>query len=259
MKSFIIAFLFLVKITGIIAQAPTPELRKASDHSMQYYISLPRGWTADRKWPVVIAVEAAEKQFKQNAERFIAERKDMPFIIVVPINTTNGQQGHKDPAVYPYSKAVWDTIDKISICTFDIDGLQSIIKDLKANYAAADKVFITGFEAGTHLVWAMIFQHPELLYAAAPVAGNYRSRCMENNTFSNHDSRRKLPIKNFTGADDEGFGSKGNVYYQYLEAKNMAIAHGYQNISEIEVTGKGHEPLPANVLEYFYNVWKSFK
>src|SRR5678810_57425 len=180
MKSTTIVFLFLVKIIVVSAQVPTPELKKASGHSMQYYISLPKGWTRNTKWPVVIAVEAAEKQFKQNAERFIAKRKDMPFIIVVPINTTNGQQGYKDSTIYPYSKAVWDTIDKFSICKFDIDGLQSIIKDLKANYAAADKVFITGFEAGTHLVWAMIFQHPELLYAAAPVAGNYRSRCMEN-------------------------------------------------------------------------------
>ena len=259
MKNIIITFLFLVKIIVVSAQVPTPELKKASGHSMQYYISLPKGWTRNTKWPVVIAVEAAEKQFKQNAERFIAKRKDMPFIIVVPINTTNGQQGYKDSTIYPYSKAVWDTIDKFSICKFDIDGLQSIIKDLKANYAAADKVFITGFEAGTHLVWAMIFQHPELLYAAAPVAGNYRSRCMENNSFSTHDSRRQLPIKNFTGADDDGFGSKGKVYYQYLEAKSLAIAHGYQNISETEVTGKGHEPLPGNVLDYFYTIWKSFK
>jgi predicted peptidase len=258
MRSIIIAILLFLKVTGIYAQSTRLELKKASGHPMQYYISLPNGWTANKKWPVVIAVEAAEKEFKKNAERFIAERKDMPFIIVVPINTTNGQQGYKDSTIYPYSKAVWDTIDKVSICKFDIDGLQSIVKDLKANYAAADKVFITGFEAGTHLVWAMIFQHPELLYAAAPVAGNFRSRCMENSNFSTHDSRMQLPIKNFTGVDDDGFGIKGKVYYQYLEAKNLAIAHGYKNISETVVAGKGHEPLPENVLDYFYTIWKSF-
>ncbi len=258
MKNTIILLLIIAKITAY-GQAPTLALKKASDHAMQYYISLPKGWAANKKWPVVIAIEAAEKQFKQNAERFTAARKDMPFIIVVPFNTTNGQQGHKDSTIYPYSKAVWDTIDKVSICKFDMDGLQSIIKDLKARYAAADKIFITGFEAGTHLVWAMIFQHPELLYAAAPIAGNYRSRCMENNQFSTHNSRLRLPIKNFTGADDKGFGVNGTVYSQYLEAKNLAIAHGYQNISETEVAGSGHVPLTENVLEYFYSVWKSIK
>src|SRR4030095_8711555 len=116
-----------------------------------------------------------------------------------------GQRGHKDPSVYPYSSAVWDTIDKISICKFDIDGLQGIINDVKKDFSGSDKVFITGFEAGTHLVWAMIFQHPELLYAAAPVAGNYRGRCMESNTFSENGSSIQLPIKNFTGSEDSDF------------------------------------------------------
>jgi predicted peptidase len=255
----VISLLFLVKTTGSCGQTPTPELIKASDHPIQYYISLPNGWTANSKWPVVIAVEAADKQFKQNAERFMVARKNMPFIIVAPFITTNGQQGHKDSTIYPYSKAVWDTIDKVSICKFDMDGLQSIIRDVKTNYSGTDKIFITGFEAGTHLVWAMIFQHPELLYAAAPVAGNYRSRCMENNTFSGHQSRLQLPIKNFTGADDEGFGVKGKVYYQYLEAKNLAIAHGYKNISETEVANKTHVPLPDEVLNYFFTIWQTIK
>ena len=260
MKNIIvITTLLIIKVGAAYCQTETPELKKASDHPIQYYISLPHGWKANAKWPVVIAVEAAEKQFKQNAERFMAERNDMPFIIIVPINTTNGQQGYKDSTIYPYSKAVWDTIDKVSICKFDIDGLQSIIRDLKKYYAGSDKVFITGFEAGTHLVWAMIFQHPELLYAAAPEAGNFRNRCLENNIFSTHESRLRLPIKNFTGDNDQGFGKKGNIYYQYLEAKNLAITHGYQNISETEVVGKGHEPLPKNVLEYFFAVWKSIK
>ena len=257
MKKSLITLSLIIKITTI--QAQVPEIKKANDHPMQYYISLPNGWTANKKWPVVFAVEAADKQFKQNAERFIAARKNMPFIIVVPINTTNGQQGHRDPAIYPYSKAVWDTIDKVSTCKFDLDGLQSIIKDLKAKYAAADKVFITGFEAGTHLVWAMIFQHPELLYAAAPVAGNFRNRCLDQNTFSNHESRILLPVKNFTGANDKDFGVAGTIYYQYIEAKKLSIAHGYKNISEMEVAGKGHEPLPAEVLEYFYTVWQNIQ
>jgi len=258
-KIFILAFLFLLTITFLSGQVSKLELKKATDHPMQYYISLPDSWSPGKKWPVVIAVEAAEKQFKQNAERFIAQRKNMPFIIVVPINTTNGQQGHKDPTIYPYSKAVWDTIDKISICKFDIDGLQSIVKDVKTNFSGSDKVFITGFEAGTHLVWAMIFQHPELLYAAAPVAGNYRNRCMENDQFSKHDSRLQLPIKNFTGVDDKDFGVNGRIYAQYLEAKNLAIAHGYKNISEMEVAGRGHEPLPKEVFDYFYSIWKGNK
>ncbi|MER3498551.1 MAG: hypothetical protein C4308_07910 [Chitinophagaceae bacterium] len=124
---------------------------------MQYYLSLPNNWLPAKKWPVMIVIEQAEKQFKKDAEQFIAARKYLPFIIVEPFITTNGGQGHRDTSIYPYSKAVWDEIDKVSICKFDMDGLQSIIKDVKKNYAGTDKIFITGFEAGTHLVWAFIF------------------------------------------------------------------------------------------------------
>lgn len=257
-KTFFL-FLCLISITKLYAQSSNLQLKKANDHPIQYYISLPNNWSSKTKWPVVIVLSDAEKQFKKDAEQFISARKDLPFIIVTPFITTNGTQGHRDPAIYPYSKSVWDTIDKISICEFDIDGLQSILKDVKKNYSGSDKAFVTGFEAGTHLVWAMIFQHPELLYAAAPVAGNYRSRCMENNSFSNDASRVQLPIKNFTGSDDQDFGKNGRIYGQYLEAKNLALSHGYKNISETEVHGKGHVPLPENVLDYFNTVWKSIK
>ena len=251
--------LSLLILTNGYSQPGTLALKKANTHPIQYYFSLPAGWSPKEKWPVVIVTEEAAKQFKQNAERFMNARKTMPFIIVAPLVTTNGQQGYRDSAVYPYSKSVWDTIDKLSICKFDIDGLQSIIKDVKENYSGSEKVFITGFEAGTHLVWAMVFQHPELLYAAAPVGGNFRNRCLENHSFSEDGSRIKLPIKNFTGSDDEGFGLNGRFSDQYRQAKNLAIEHGYQNISETQVPGKAHVPLPENVLEYFYGVWTTLK
>lgn len=253
------AILSLFTTISIHGQRATLELKKASAHPIQYYISLPANWSSKSMFPVVIVLEDAHKEFKKNAERFIAARKDMPFIIVAPFITTNGQQGHKDSTIYPYSKSVWDSIDKISVCKFDMDGLQNIIKDVRTTYSGSEKVFITGFEAGTHLVWAMIFHHPESLYAAAPVAGNYRGRCMESNTFSENGSSIQLPIKNFTGSEDKDFGTDGRIYNQYLEAKNLALLHGYKNISETEVVGKSHVPLPDEVLKYFDDVWKRVK
>jgi len=235
-------FACLLSFNRLYSQTSALQLKKASDHPIQYYISLPDNWSSKTRWPVLIELTDAEKQFKKDAEEFVNARKDLPFIVVVPFITTNGNQGHRDSTIYPYKKMVWDSIDKISTCRFDIEGLQSIIKDVKKKYSGADKVFITGFEAGTHLLWAMVFQHPELLYAAAPVAGNYRSRCVENNSFSNDASRMELPIRNFTGSEDKGFGLNGSVYYQYTEAKNLALSHGYKNISETEVQGKGMFP-----------------
>ena len=248
-----------VASTALYSQSSDLQLMKATNHPIQYLISLPAGWSAKSKWPIVIIASDAEKQFRRDAEQFFTARKSLPFIIVTPFITTNGSQGHGDPSIYPYSKTVWDTIDKLSICNFDLDGLQSIVHDVQKTYSGSDKAFITGFEAGAHLVWAIAFQHPELLYAAAPVAGNYRSRCMETNAFSNDPSRSQLPIRSFTGSEDEDFGVKGKNYGQYLDAKRVAIAHGYKNISEIEVQGKGRVLLPGEVLAYFNTVWKSIK
>lgn len=252
---FMICFFACIRLN---AQS-TPVLKKAINHPVQYYISLPNNWSAKAKWPVVVVLEEAAKEFRKNAERFIAARKDMPFIIVAPFITTNGNYGLRDSSIYPYSKAVWDTIDKISTCKFDIDGLQHIIADVKKNYSGTDQFFLTGFEAGTHLLWAMVFQHPEMLYAAAPVAGNYRSRCVENTQVSQDLSKIQLPIRNFIGSQDEGFGKKGQLYGQYLEARNFAFSHGYKNISETEIPGKGHEPLPDEVMNYFYSLWQEVK
>jgi predicted peptidase len=254
--TFMIIITLLIAPAIVCGQSSNLELKKTSDHPMQYYISLPANWSSKTKWPVVIAIEEAEKQFKKNEERFIGARKDMPFIIIVPFITTNGQQGHRDSTIYPYSRSVWDTIDRVSICKFDIDGLNSIMKDVQKYYSGSDKFFITGFEAGTHLVWATVFQHPEWLYAAAPVAGNFRGRCMENNSFSKNESRIQLPIKNFTASNDEIFKKNGSLYSQYLEAKNLALSHGYKNISETEIANKGHVPLPDEVMEYFFSLWK---
>ena len=91
----------------------------ATGHPMQYWISLPTGWHPGGSWPVMVALEAAEKQYQANAERFVKARGNRPFIIVVPYIVTNGNQGLRDPEIFPYSPATWDTIDRVTGCRFD--------------------------------------------------------------------------------------------------------------------------------------------
>ncbi len=231
------------------------QLNKAEGHLMRYYVSLPQGWTPDMKWPVVVVAEAAEKQYKASAERFVRARGSKPFIIVAPVTTTNGRQGYRDPEVYPYTSSEWDAIDKMGICSFDMDGVEQIVRDVQKKYNGTDKFFVTGFEAGTHLVWAMVFKHPEELFAACPVAGNYRSRCLEDGKFSDHPSRVRLPIQAFYGSQDTLCAPGGKIYYQWEDAKKEALAHGYRNINERVIHGKGHVPLPDEILNYFSEVW----
>ena len=232
-------------------------LKTAGGHPMQYYVALPAHWTPDRQWPIVVVAEAADKEFKLNAERFAEARGELPFIIVAPINVTNGSQGQGDPKVFPYSRATWDAIAKDGVCKFDLDGLEQVIREVKRDYRGEDKVYLTGFEAGTHLVWAEVFRHPEWLAAAAPVAGNYRGRCMEDGAFSAHPARAALPLRALSGGEDTLWGQGGGNYAQWLDAKKLAQDHGYANFSETIVAGKGHVPLPREVLDWFFSVWSA--
>src|SRR5260370_32180509 len=78
MPRLLIAFAYLFT-------ASADEFRTASGHPMQYYVSLPQGWTAARKWPVVVVIESANRQFQQTLGAFAKARKDMPFILVAPM------------------------------------------------------------------------------------------------------------------------------------------------------------------------------
>jgi poly(3-hydroxybutyrate) depolymerase len=218
---------------------------------MQFWISLPKGWHPGGSWPVVVALEAAEKQYQANAERFMKARGDRPFIVVVPYIVTNGNQGLRDPEIFPYTLETWDTIDRITGCRFDAEGLAQVLADVQRLYQGRDRCYLTGFEAGTHLLWAYTFQHPEQLAAVAPVAGNYRGRCVTAEIFSGHAARATLPIRCFTGSLDHGFGPGGPIYAQYLEAAAVARNHGFLALSEQAVPGKDHVPLPAEVLAWF--------
>lgn len=231
------------------------QLKTANGHLMQYYVSLPDGWNAEKKWPVVVIAEAAEKEYKINAERFIRARGTKPFILVAPITTTNGRQGYRSPEVYPYSNSTWDAIDQQGICYFDMSGIEQIVKDIQKNYNGSDKFFLTGFEAGAHIVWAFVFKHPEELYAACPVGGNYIGRCMEDKKYSEHPSRAQLPVKALHGALDTVWVPGGRLYYQFENAKKEAAEHGFKNITEQFVPNKAHEPLPEEILGFFMEVW----
>jgi dienelactone hydrolase len=251
-------FSFMTGYQTAAQKTPALELRTCKDHRMQYYVSLPENWSKDKRWPVVVAVEDASKQFKQNTLRFAEARGSLPFIIVVPVNVTLGNQGMKDPAIYPYTTDTWNYIDKVGTCNFDLEGFRNIIRDVRENFSGEEKVFMTGFEAGAHLTWAITFQHPELLRAAVIVAGNYRGRCMENSSsFSNDPSRIDLPVTSFTGSLDT-LATRGGVFYkQWQEARALAESHGYKNISERMVQGKDHVPLPKEILAYCEELYRS--
>lgn len=242
--------ILLLLASGAAPQSiePVAERKTASGHPMQYYVVRPTQWTGDRKWPNVVALEAAEKEFKLNAERFARAGQKMPFVIVTPMTVTNGNAGQRDPAVYPYSTATWGRIDKEGVCVFDEFGLAQVVKEVRETNVGEDLIYLAGFEAGAHLVWATVFHHPEWLAAATPVAGNYRGRCVDGQPISAHPSRETLRIRGFAPESDTMFGPGGALFSQWKDARKPGESHGYRNVTEVVVAGKEHRPLPEEVL-----------
>lgn len=221
-------------------------------HPMQYYIALPKGWSASRKWPVLITVSDASKKFMDSVARFRADEGEYPFIIVSPISVANGNFGYRSSSLYPYSAETWDKIDKEGNCSFDINGLEEVIKDVKMKYNGEDKVYITALESGAHLLWAIVFLHPGWLNAAAPVCGNYIGRCIDYNTKA-IGLDQLLPIRSFYGEKDKNWKF---FIDQDKKARNLALASGFKNVMLTGVPSKGHELLTREILDYFYQLYK---
>src|SRR5579871_1884899 len=168
---------FLISISA--ANAATAEMHTASNHPMEYYLSLPKDWQAGKSWPIVIVIESANRQFASAAEHFAAARSDMPFIVAAPLVVTNGGARYREVPTYRYSDDVWARIEREGACRFDFEGIAAVAADLHAQFGGEEKYFITGFEAGGHTVWAYLFHTPESLRAAAPVAPNFAGRCLD--------------------------------------------------------------------------------
>ncbi len=250
--SVLLSMLRLLIPFALLLSASAEELRTASSHPMQYYVSLPQGWSAARKWPIVVLIESANRQFQATLDIFAKARKDMPFILAVPLVTTNGGASYRQVGTYHYSEAVWNQIEQ-DRCKFDMDGIAAVVADVHKLYGGEDRYFLTGWEAGGHTVWSMILEHPEPLRAAAPTVTNYAGRCLDSG-FSTAPSRADLPVTVFQVSSGRDVPPGKFVYAQSQQAMKVAEERGFRKVTERIVADKPHGPLADDVLAYFASV-----
>src|ERR1043165_9595540 len=111
--------------------ATEPELKTAAAVGVKYYLALPKGWSADKTWPIVVTIDGAGHNFPANCQMFARVRGGRPFIIVTPCVTSNG----RTPA--------------------DLAAVLEIVDEVRQSARGQPKFFITGFSAGGHLTWQL--------------------------------------------------------------------------------------------------------
>lgn len=224
--------------------AKSPIMKSCTSHPMKYWLSLPIGWSADKKWPVYVAVEGAGCNFLGACQGARGKANDI-FIVVTPIGFTNTNALTDDlRAKYPYTKEVIDKADEARM-SFDEPGLLAILEDLKATYGAQDKACITGFSGGGILTWFMVFKHPDKLRAAVPACANFAGA---REISDDAEAKKALIIHAYQGDKDEYKESMLDA--QWEAASKLALENGYVSVKRDIIPG-GHIGCHAQAREVF--------
>lgn len=230
------------------ARAATVEHRTAPSHAMQYDVARPSGWKAGASYPIVVVIPDASRAFRENLEAFVAARNDAPVLLVAPYVITSG--GPSVPhEVFPYAEATWREIERRGAFTFDEEGLAAVLADVHVRDGGADRVFLTGWEAGGHTVWALALRHPGWFRAVAPVSPNYLGRWPGP---APTEASRPVVRVLFCGVlagDREKF--RQILLRQTRTAIEAARARGFDAIPIEEQPGRPHGPLADVVLSFF--------
>ena len=197
-------------------------LKTAEGSDVKYYLALPTGWTPKSTWPIVVTLDGAGHNFQGNHKGFIGARGKLPFILITPCVSSNGN----DPA--------------------DLKAVLAIVQEIQKPANGQPKFFVTGFSAGGHVMWQLVFMHPELLAGAASAAGNFRNRGIDG--ISKAPERVQLPIHEFLGEKD---GIRVALSQQWQDALKLAHENGYENLTLTNVPEAQHQAFAGKVIEFF--------
>jgi len=224
-------------------------LKTASTHPLRYFLSLPKGYERrpGKKWPVFLYVDGSGSLFEEGAKAWRDNRGKLGMIIVAPCTFSNTGRVQGDEAMARYRKWYSDAaIEEGSKkrLEFDEEGLLAVIKDLEKNYDAESRIYMTGFSGGGTPTYMMIWKHPDLLAAAAPVCAVSGRGAPEQSSKATADDK-SFPIHIITGEQDPRMIPGSDAMAESL--KNA----GYADVKRTTVPGMGHKSAIPQVIATF--------
>lgn len=238
-----------------VAGRSAPEIYAATGHVMKYAVSLPARWTRDRAWPVVVVIPDATRDFAGNLAEFTTKGASTPFIFVAPhVVTSGGARGYRSAPGYRYTEAEWSEVDRLGEFRFDEDGLAAVVADVHTRFNGDERVYLTGWEAGGHTVWALVLRHPERYHAVAPVSTNYQGRWLDPTDLAPSEAVKPQIKVFFCGIGCGEQDARQALLTQTRAAISAARARGFDDIPIDVREGSPHGPLAADVLAWFMSL-----
>jgi poly(3-hydroxybutyrate) depolymerase len=224
----------------------------ASAHDMEYFLSLPKGWSPRKKHHLLVTCEGAGSNFLGNHRGFVKRRGDLPLVIITPctFSTTNALVHKK----YNYPRELVDKYQSGPRITFDEEGILCAVRDVTGKFHCFEKFFITGFSGGGNPTYLFVFKHPDKLAGAVPCCANFSGQGLRS--AKPPSQGLDMPIHILTGAKDPHrewthgkVGSPG-IEPQTDAAEKLLKERGYTDVRRTMVPGVGHSALPGKVIEF---------
>ncbi len=231
--------------------------RSATSHPIHYFVSLPPGWNSQRTWPLLVVIPDADREFRATAGTFAAARRSAPFVIVVPMILGGGGTAQQHKRDFDYPDSAWSIADRVGSCSFDEDGMTAVLVDVHRLYNTDSKIFLTGWEAGGHVVIPQLLAHPERMRAVVVVTPNFAGRCVTPATRSLTGAEARIPVRVFYGDKDPAWKSTSPLFVQSARFDSLARTRGFMSVSDSLIRNRGHGSLAADVIDYFATLLKN--
>ncbi len=224
-----------------------PIWQSVTGHSIRYLVSLPKDWSADRKWPVIVVITGSNSNFPVIAQGYHQLRGDRPFILITPATVSSGSVINAE--LYPHLPA--DELARLASAEvpvkleYDMAGLERILEEVRERFGGEQRVYLSGFSMGGTLAWQMALLRSDRLHMAFPVCAMYREAAVEMIPAGHRPANPALPIRAFQGEKDpwlEGF------HKHWERASTLARQVGFQDVTRT-VSGRGHSWYHGEILQ----------
>lgn len=161
-----------------------------TDGQHAYQVYVPRSYSTDRKWPVILFLHGAgergsdgKKQIEVGLGKILADRPDFPYLVVFPqCEDTTGR-----------ILTAWNA------GTPDGQRALAILDDVLKDYAIDEgRQVLTGWSMGAYGAWSLSAASPDRWQAVVPLSGGITSDSQVDLA-----ALRDVPVWAFQGATDE--------------------------------------------------------